>query len=198
MQAVLPIIAAAIVVALLSGQYRRTPKRDRSGSGYVLSYPKLDSVLALTTALMVGAFTGIAIYCAALAQILLALFSTMLALGFGVAAYVMFKRAFTRITVNDSGLELRTLGRRVYVPWGEATVDALTRIQSVIFKNDAGQEINVSESMTGAAIIEEYVRKHVAPARVRFIRNIAGEHQLFYREPSKASSNKPDKTEPNS
>jgi hypothetical protein len=188
MQVVLVIIAAATVVALLSGQYRRTPKRDSSGSGYVLTYPKLYSVLALTTTLMVGAVIVIAIYTTALAQIGLALFSTILALGFGVLDYVMFKRAFTRITVNDSGLELRTFGTRVYVPWGEATVDALTRIQCVIFKNDAGQEIKVAESMTGAAIIEEYVRKHVAPGKVRFIRNIAGEHQLFYREPSKASS----------
>jgi hypothetical protein len=184
LQTLLPLIAVAILLALLSGQYLRAPKRNAAGTGYVLSYPKVATVSASAGILLVFAFASGTVYAFVLGETRMALVLVAVTVAFGALGYFALRQALTRITVDDSGVELRAWSRHVYVPWSEATVDAATRPQCVVITNAAAQEIRVYESMVGAGIIEDYVRRHVKPDRTRFIRNLAGEHQLFYREPS--------------
>jgi len=184
LQTLLPLIAVAVLLALLSGQYLRAPKRSSQGTGYVLSYPKVATVSASAGILMVFAFASGTVYAFVVGEIRVALVLLAVTAAFGALGYFALRQALTRITVDDSGIELRAWSKRVYVPWGQATVDAAIRPQCVVISNAAAQEIRVYESMVGAAIIEDYVRRHVPPERIRFIRNLAGEHQLFYSEPS--------------
>ena len=184
MQTLLPLIAVAVLLALLSGQYLRAPRKTTDGTGYVLSYPKVATVSASAGILMVLAFASGTVYAIVVGEIRFALILVAVTAAFGLLGYFALRQALTRITVDDSGIKLHAWRRHVYVPWNQATVDSVTRPQCVVIANAGGQEIRVYESMVGAGILEDYIRRHVAPDRIRFVRNLAGEHQLFYREPS--------------
>ena len=191
MQTLLPMIAVAVLLAVLSGQYLRSARRDATGAGYVLSYPKVMTVIASVWILMVAVFVAVAIYALTLAEFRFALVFAVITLAFGVLAYFALRQALTKITVNDSGVKLQAWGRHVYAPWSEVTVDAITRPKCVVIRNSSAQEIRVYESMIGAGIIEDFVRRNVDPLKVRFVRNLEGEHQLFYREPSNKRLERP-------
>jgi hypothetical protein len=184
LQTLLPLIAVVVLLALLSGQYLRAARRNSDGSGYVLSYPKVVTVSASAGILMVLAFASGTVYAFAVGEIRFALILMAATAAFGALGYFALRQALTRITVDDSGITLHAWSKHVYVPWNQATVDSVTRPQCAVITNAAGQEIRVYESMVGAGIIEDYVRRHVTRDRIRFIRNLAGEFQLFYRDPS--------------
>jgi hypothetical protein len=184
-QTLLPIIAISILLALLSRQYLRTPNRNADGTGYVLMYPRVMMVGASAGVLLVLFFTASMIYALVESEVSMAMIYGGFAVPFGLLGYFSLRKALTRITIDDSGIEQFAWSKYVRILWTEATIDAVTMSQCVIITNVASQEIRVYESMIGARIIEDYVRKYVSPGRIRFIRNISGEHQLFYREPSR-------------
>jgi hypothetical protein len=191
MQTVLPIIAAMVVLSLLSGQHLRAARVNPAGSGYVLTYPRVVLVLALAGTLMAAGGAAFVVYALLTNESAAALMLALVTAPFAALAYYMLKQSFLRIIVDDSGVRMLSGSKNLLIPWGEAKVDATARSQCVVLTNAASQEIRVDDSMVGAGVLDGYIRKRVAPQRIRFIRNLAGEQQLFYREPSNKRLERP-------